>query len=97
MQQIQMQMPLTKRQMKALGALIMNRKIATIQLDGNNVKMWGTSEYGPYAWKCVFWNNGDVVIYHPWKREGIESFKSARAGNLLDWTLLIIWRLRQGW
>jgi hypothetical protein len=92
-----MEMPLTKGQMKALGALLMNRPITTIQMDTNNIKMWGATDFAPYAWKCVFWNNGDTVLYHPWKREGMESYRSARAGNLLDWTKLIIWRLRQGW
>ena len=93
----QMEMPLTMGQMRALGALLMNRDVAATQLDGNNVKMWGATPYAPFRWKMVFWNNGDVVLFHPWKREGLQSFRSARAGNLLDWIGLIIWRLRQGW
>jgi hypothetical protein len=88
-----MEMPLTMGQMRTLAALLMNRKIAYRIDDCNNVKFVGASEMAQFSWKCIMWIDGDTVLYHPYKR----TYKSARAGNMLDWVGLIIWRLRQGW
>ena len=96
MQQIQMEMPLSMEEMAKIAERLMNRKIAYVQRNGNNVAFYAATEFHSYAWKCVFWIDGDTVIYHPWRNMSLEGFRRARAGNLLDWANLLIWRLRQG-
>ena len=91
-----MEMPLPMKEMARIASVLMNRKIAYVQRNGNNVAFYATTEFHSYAWKTVFWIDGDVVLYHPWRNMSLEGFRRARAKNLLDWVNLILWRLRQG-